>query len=211
MRIRSLWGECDMKQAVAWTGAVVILAGVLATSAGAQGQPPAAVSADKAKELVTLMAAQKLESFAAKDGEDTLRFVAVLVVPNVQLLMVSCKYTRDNDIEYALYHKQYQNAYQDLRSGVFGSDRFIVDDAQMNGLVALPGKNPQYDAVTIDAAKVVFDGMFGDGKGRNAKKPLTDVYMKSFADADARYARLLDILIAQLKAGKVLAAPSAMR
>ena len=35
--------------------------------------------------------------------------------------------------------------------------------------------------------------------------------MKSFADADARYARLLDILIAQLKAGKVLAAPSAMR
>ncbi len=84
-----------MKQAVAWrTGAVLILAGALATSAGAQGQAPAAVSAEKAKELVTLMAAQKLESFAARDGENTLRFVAVLVVPNVQLLMVSCEYTR---------------------------------------------------------------------------------------------------------------------
>jgi hypothetical protein len=200
-----------MKQTVARTGAVVILAAALATSAGAQAQTPAAVSAEKAKELVALMTAQKLESFAARDGENTLRFVAALVVPNVQLLLVSCKYTRDNDIEYALYHKQYSNAYQDLRSGVFGSEKFMVDDAQMNGLVAVPGKNLQLDAVTMDTTKVVFDGMFGDGKGRNAKKPLTDVYMKSFTEADAKYARLLDVLIAQLKAGKVLAAPSAMR
>jgi hypothetical protein len=51
----------------------------------------------------------------------------------------------------------------------------------------------------------------GDGKGRNAKNPLTDVYMKTFSDADARYARLLDVLIAQLKGGKLLDAPSTMR
>ena len=125
--------------------------------------------------------------------------------------MVSCKYTQKNDIEYSLYTKQYQTAYQDLRSGVFGSERFFVDDAQLNGLVAVPGKNPQHDAIMIEKDRHTFDGLFGDGKGRNAKNPLTDVYMKTFSDADARYARLLDVLIAQLKSGKVLDAPSAMR
>lgn len=198
-----------MRQSALWTGAVLSLASALAVGAGAQA--PASATSQKAKELVSLMAAQKLETFAARDGENTARYVAALVVPNVQLLVVSGRYIRENDIEYALFHKEYQNAYQDLRSGVFGSDRFFVDDAQMDGLVAVPGKNPQHDAVTIETTKVVFDGLFGDGKGRNAKKPLTEVYMKTFADADARYAHLLDVLIAQLKAGKLLAAPSAMR
>jgi hypothetical protein len=198
-----------MKQAAISIGSLLILVGGMVASTGAQA--PASVSTDKAKELVSLMAAQKLESFAARDGENTLRYVAVLVVPNVQILVVSCKYTRDNDIEYSLYHKQYQNAYQDLRSGVFGSDRFFVDDAQMNGLIAVPGKNPQHDAIMLEKDRHVFDGLFGDGKGRNAKKPLTDAYMKTFSDADARYAHLLDVLIAQLKTGKVLDAPSAMR
>jgi hypothetical protein len=198
-----------MKHAASSFGAVLTMVGAMVAAAGAQS--PASVSTDKVKELSTLMAARKLESFAARDGEDTQRYVAVLVIPNVQLLMVSCKYTQKNDIEYSLYTKQYHVAYQDLRSGVFGSDRFFVDDAQLNGLVALPGKNPQHDAVTIEKDEHIFDGMFGDGKGRNAKKPLTDVYMKTYSDADARYSRLLDVLIAQLKGGKLLDAPSAMR
>jgi hypothetical protein len=169
---------------------------------GAQTQAPAVASTEKAKELASLMAAQKLESYAARDGENTGRYVAVLVIPNVQMMVVSARYIRENDIEYALFHKQYSNAYQDLRSGVYGSDRFFVDDAQMNGLVAIPGKNPQHDSVTIDKDLRTFDGLFGNGKGRDAKKPLTEDYMKSFADADARYCHLLDVLIAQLKSGK---------
>ena len=198
-----------MKQAAISIGSVVLMVGGLAAGVGAQA--PASVTTEKAKELASLMAAQKLEAFAARDGESTSRYVAVLVIPNVQMLVVSCKYSRDNDIEYSLYHKEYQNAYQDLRSGVFGTERFFVDDAQVNGLVAVPGKNPQHDAIMIEKDRHIFDGLFGDGKGRNAKKPLTDVYMKTFSDADARYAHLLDVLIARLKAGKVLDAPRAMR
>jgi hypothetical protein len=198
-----------MKQATISFGAALTI--VAAMVAGPRAQAPASVSTDKARELASLMAAQKLEAFAARDGEDTQRYVAVLVIPNVQLLVVSCKYTQKNDIEYSLYTKQYQTAYQDLRSGVFGSERFFVDDAQLNGLVAVPGKNPQHDAISIEKDRHIFDGLFGDGKGRNAKNPLTDVYMKTFSDADARYARLLDVLIAQLKSGKLLDAPSAMR
>ena len=198
-----------MKQSAISIGSALAIVAGMTAAAGAQA--PASVTGAKARELASLMAAQKLESFAARDGDNTSRYVAVLVIPNVQMLVVSCKYTQHNDIEYSLYTKQYQTAYQDLRSGVFGSERFFVDDAELNGLVAVPGKNPQHDAIMIDKDRHIFDGMFGDGKGRNAKKPLTDVYMKTFSDADARYARLLDVLIAQLKSGKVLDAPSAMR
>lgn len=189
----------------------VAVATMFAMVAGVGAQAPASVSTEKAKELASLMAARKLEAFAARDGEDTQRYVAVLVIPNLQLLLVSCKYTQKNDIEYSLYTKNYQTAYQDIRSGVYGSERFFVDDAEMNGLVAVPGKNPQHDAIMIDKDRHTFDGLFGDGKGRNAKKPLTEVYMKTYSDADARYARLLDVLLAQLKAGKVVDAPGAMR
>jgi hypothetical protein len=198
-----------MRQSAISIGSVLML--VVGLVAGAGAQAPASVSGDKARELASLMAAQKLESFAARDGEDTQRYVAVLVIPNVQLLAVSGKYSQKNDIEYSLYTKKYQNAYQDLRSGIFASERFFVDDAQLDGLVAVPGKNPQHDAIMIEKDRHTFDGQFGDGKGRNAKKPLTDVYMKTFSDADARYARLLDVLIAQLKTGKLLDASGAMR
>ena len=190
-------------------GSALVIVGAMVAAPGAQA--PASVTSQKAKELASLMAAQKLESFATRDGEETSRYVAVLVIPNVQLLLVSCKYTQRNDIDYSLYTKQYHTAYQDLRSGVFGSERFFVDDAQLDGLVAVPGKNPQHDAIMIEKDQHIFDGQFGDGKGRNAKKPLTDAYMKTFSDADARYSQLLDVLIAKLKAGKVLDAPSTMR
>ena len=202
-----------MKQPAATFLACVISGALIA---GASAPPQAAVSvssasADKAKEFATLMGERKLETFAARIGDLPGTYVAVLVVPNVQLLLVSAKYSRHNDIEYSLYHKQYQNAYQDLRSGIFGTEHFFVDDAQLNGLVAMPGKNPQIDAIMIEKDRYTFDGQHGDGKGRNAKKPLTEVYMKTFADADAKYGQLLEILLTQLKAAKTLDAPGTLR
>jgi hypothetical protein len=201
-----------MKKLVTGLTWVVVIAGAAGVVMAGQAAPAnGGASSAKAKEVASLMAAKKLETFATKDPEQSKQYVAVLLVPDVQLLLVSAVYSRDNDIEYSLYHKQYQNAYSDLRSGVYGSNRFLVDDVQINGLVAVPGKNPMHDAVMIDTTKHVFDGLFGDGKGRNAKKPLEQVYMKAFTDAEARYTKLLDLLIAQLKAGEKVTAPLAMR
>src|SRR5262245_1185201 len=133
-----------MRQSAISIGSALMIAAGMAAGAGAQA--PASATGAKAKELASLMAAKKLDSFAARDGENTSRYVAVLVIPNVQMLLVSSKYAQHNDIEYSLYTKNYQTAYQDLRSGVHGSERFFVDDAELNGLVAVPGKNPQHDA-----------------------------------------------------------------
>lgn len=165
----------------------------------AQGPGGATESGAKAKELAALMQAKKLESFAAKDAMQPGRYVAVIVVPGVQLLVVSASYSRTNDIEYSLYNKKFQDAYLDLKSGALSADRFFVDDAMCDGLVAVPGRNPLHDTVHMDGAKFVFDGDFVDPKKKNTKKIPEDQYRKTFALADMRYAKALDLLIAELK------------
>jgi len=184
------------RRALALSLAVAVMAGVpLRAQAPAAGSESAA----KAKELAALLQAKKLEAFAARDGMTPGRYVAAIVVPGVQLLVVSASYSRANDIEYSLYNKKYQDAYLDLKSGALSTDRFFVDDAMCDGLVAVPGKNPQHDSVSMDGAKIVFDGDFVDPRKKNSKKIPEDQYRKNFAAADTRYARALDLLLIELK------------
>ena len=176
--------------------AVALTAGV---TVRAQAPSAATESAAKAKELAALLQAKKLEAFAARDAMQPGRYVAAIVVPGVQLLVVSASYSRTNDIEYSLYNKKFQDAYLDLKSGALSTDRFFVDDAMCDGLVAVPGKNPLHDSVHMDGAKIVFDGDFVDPKKKNTKKMPEDVYRKNYAAADMRYAKALDLLITELK------------
>ena len=179
----------------------LLLAVALTAGVAVRAQAPSAAteSAAKAKELAALLQAKKLEAFAARDAMQPGRYVAAIVVPGVQLLVVSAAYSRVNDIEYSLYNKKFQDAYLDLKSGALSTDRFFVDDAMCDGLVAVPGKSPLHDAVHMDGAKVVFDGDFVDPKKKNTKKIPEDVYRKNFATADMRYAKALDLLITELK------------
>ena len=87
---------------------------------------PVAASAGEAKELVTLLQSKKLEAFAVPDPSHAGRFVAVLHVPNVQLLVVAASYERASDIEYRIYQKDFQGAYADLRSGIMSSNRVLI-------------------------------------------------------------------------------------
>lgn len=179
--------------------ALLLAVGLMAGVALRAQAPSASESGAKAKELAALLQAKKLEAFAVRDAMQPGRYVAAIVVPGVQLLVVSASYSRANDIEYSLYNKKFQDAYLDLKSGALSTDRFFVDDARCDGLVAVPGKNPLHDAVHMDGAKVVFDGDFVDPKKKNSKKIPEDVYRKNFATADMRYAKALDLLITELK------------
>jgi len=180
-------------------GVVAILAGVAAGVLAQSPAAPASASAAKAKELVALLTEKKVEGVTAKDPEQATRFVAALLVPNVQLLVVSATYSRPMDMEYRLYKKDFMNAYLDLKSSALASEKVFVDDALGDGLVALPGKNLAHDSVTTGADTIVFNGDFADPRRRNQKKISQDDYMKAFADADQRYARMLGLLIEQLK------------
>ena len=121
-------------------GAAIVL------TAQAPTAPPAA-SSPKAKELVTLLQARKLEAFAARDATQAGRFVAALLVPNVQLLAVSATYSRPLDIEYYLYQKDFMSAYVNLNSSTLITEKVFIEDARHDGLIALPGKTLGYKKI----------------------------------------------------------------
>jgi hypothetical protein len=170
-------------------------AGVLATS---QAPPPA--SGGKARELSGLLKTRKLESFATRDAANPSRFVAVMTVPDVQLLVVGASYSRPTDIEFYLYQKDYRTAYRELRSGSLASDRFVVEDYLSDGLVAVPAKDAAPDAVGDGDTQQVFEG-FADPRKRNDKRQAQEPYLKAFGEADQKYAALLEVLVAAIKKG----------
>jgi hypothetical protein len=161
---------------------------------------PPGNSPAKAKELVGLLTTKKLESFVVREGSEAGRYVAVLLVPNVQLLLVAATYERPNDIEYYVYNKTPMNAYQDLRSSVLSKKRVFIEDVFCDGLVPQPAKGQAVmDTVTVESEKTVFDGIFADPKKKDPKKISLEDYTKNFTAADDRYSRLLGLLLDELK------------
>ena len=143
--------------------------------------------------------AKKLEAFAVKDSTENGRFIAVLLVPGVQLLVVSAAYDPPSDMEYRIRERDYMTAYQDLNQSIYAKDKVFVEDAYCDGLSAKPA-NGITDSVTIGTKKSVFDGQFADPKKKpDPKKISQDDYFKAFTDADARYTHFLTMLIEGLK------------
>ena len=183
--------------------AFVIAAGVAANLfAQAPTPPPASTSTPGAKEFVSLLEARKLEAFAVRDEANAGQFIAALHVPGVQLMVVSALYKQPSHIEYRLYHKDYMSAYQDLRSGMLADNRIIIVDSSGDGLLAIPRKDTGRDTYTASGTAQTFDGDFADPRRKNQKKISQDDYFKAYGEADARYAKLLEILLVELKKQK---------
>ena len=192
----------------------LVLTGTVGVRLMAQAaMPPPSTSAAKAKELVGLLQARKLESFAARMPNEAGRYLAVLLVPNAQLLAISASYGRPTDMEYYLHNKEYQNAYTNLSSSTLSEDKLFFEDALHDGLVAVPGKSPVSDAVRIGSARHDFNGVFLDPRRKNpAAKMTQEDYFKAFVSADERYAKILDVLITELKKpAPPLALPAPLR
>ena len=107
-----------------------------------QRSPPASTSAAKAKELAALLQARKLEAFAARMpnaarplcGRDRRAWRPVAgdlgVLRRADGHRVSCT-TRNS-----------RTRTTNLKLATLSTDRFFVDDALRDGLVAVPGRNP---------------------------------------------------------------------
>jgi len=179
---------------VGLVAAVVLAAPGLARSADF----PPAKSAVAVKELIALLDARKLDAFAAGDS-DPHKFVAAMYVPGEQMFGVSATSERAGDMEYFLGHKDYKSAYESLRSSAYSKDGFIADDAECNGLVALPKKSEPNDDAVVGTIRRTFDGVFADPKHPDPNKPSFDEYLKAYTDADERYTHVLTVLIDELK------------
>jgi hypothetical protein len=182
------------------------LALAAAVTVAPHGQVQEAASVAKAKAFAALLQGKKLEAFAIKDRRDpakTDRYVAALIVPNAQLLVVAASYTRFMDLEYRLHKQDFMAAYVDLNTSTFSQDKFFVEDAMADGLVITPKRNTAPDGVKIGTREVSFNGEFANPRRRNQEGKITEEdYRKTFADADQRYSALLDLLIEQLKTSK---------
>ena len=173
--------------------------------------PPPSTSAAKAKELVGLLQAKKLEAFAARMPNEAGKYMAVLLVPNAQLLTISASYGRPTDMEYYLFNKEYQNAYTNLSSSTLAEDKLFFEDALHDGLIALPGKTPVADAVRIGSARQDFNGAWINPRRKDPAVKITqEEYFKAYVSADEKYSKILDVLIAELKKA-ALAAPLPLR
>jgi hypothetical protein len=145
-------------------------------------------SAALTKELLTLLGQNKLDSVAALEAKPD-GYVAALYYPGVQLLVVAAKYREPVLLNDRIAKKEYRDTYMDLNSASMPGSKYLVMDLGCDGLKATGG----FD--TYEAAGKQFD-FNGDWK---AQKLSEEEYQKAFADADARYVRMLQALIAHLK------------
>jgi hypothetical protein len=144
-------------------------------------------SAPVASELTTLMRQQRLDAFAARvpDAPDT--FVAAMLFPGVQLLVVTGTPTVPAAAQTQLDQQRYADVYSTLQTAVIPATKVFVQDLKADGLHATAP-----DTVDIVYEHVVKQTTFGRRTG-DAK------YAEAFATADTMYTRLLTILVNDLR------------
>jgi len=150
-------------------------------------------SAALAKQLAAALEAQKLDSVAAKDPDTPDVFIGALYFPGFQLLTISAKYAAPTLLDTRLTKKEYRDVYLDLNSASIPQTKFFIEDMGLDGLKAKRDENRPFDSVEIGGKRTSFDGEW-------KKQQLSEQdYMKVFATAEERYARMLAALLSQLK------------
>jgi hypothetical protein len=169
---------------------ILCLGGLAALATPAAAQPTASSAA--AREFTSLMAERQLDAFAIEDSETASRFAAALLIPGVQLLVVSAEYPSPDDLKARLGQKDYRDVYAALHQPVSASTRFFLIDLACDGLSA------KGDGVDILYEKGTTQTLFnGDWKAQG----LTEAeYRKRVEDADRQYTRVLTRLREALKA-----------
>jgi hypothetical protein len=150
-------------------------------------------SASLAAELTALLDKGKVDAIAAKDPSAPDLYVAALYFQGSQLLVVSARYSVPSILNEKLAKKEFRDVYTDLNSASIFETRVLVMDMGADGLQAKKVET-RVDTYDIGNKSLIFDGEW--------KKPTfasEEDYNKAFADADARYAKMLASLIAQAK------------
>lgn len=169
-------------------GGILAIAGTATAGEGA-----ASKSATLAKELAQQLDQAKLEHIAARDPEDPTRFIGAMYFPGLQLITVSGKYSVPVLINEKLLNHNYKDVYIDLSSASDRASRITVEDLRADGLPTARVKDAPADSYTQGTTSLVFD--FDWKKVKLSQ----DEYMKQITAADEQYAKLLTLLLAEVK------------
>jgi hypothetical protein len=153
-------------------------------------------SAAVAKELVETLDAAKLDGIATADPSAPGAFIAALYIPGTQLLVVGAQYAAPPLLLDRINAKDYRGVYVDLQSASVRGTKVFVQDQGANGLEADADHDQPADSWEEKDKTMAFDGDWKKAKIAEAD------YLKSYADADARYAKMLGALLAQAKGQK---------
>lgn len=150
-------------------------------------------SASLAKELVDLLTEQKRNSIAVRDPIERDRFIAAMTYPG-QLMVVTGKYTVPVLLDEKISFGKHMEVYVELNGAAVPASKVFIEDQFADGL-ALTRKQSPFDSIVLGGQSMLFDG------DHRKKKMSKEDYTKAFTDAEAQYAKLLELLIAQAKAG----------
>jgi hypothetical protein len=175
------------------TRAAAVVAVTLTLSISATVSAQDAKSGALAKQLAAALDGAKLDSIAAPDPSNPDTFVAALYFANMQLLVVSAKYTAPQLLLAKVDKKDYKDVYIDLNSASVPESKIFVEDLGADGLKARREDNQPFDTFEQAGKRTMFDS---DWK----KQKLSEQdYLKAFSGADDQYSKILTALLAQLK------------
>jgi hypothetical protein len=174
--------------------AVLAAVAMAATAVPAAERQGASKSAALAKELVDELTKQKLTSMAARDPVERDRFIAALIYPG-QLMVITGKYTVPILLDEKISFGKFMDVYVELNGAAVPESKVFIEDQFADGL-SPSRKQAPFDSVVEGETTRLFDG-----NHRKAKMS-KDEYNKAFADADAKYVKLLELLLKQAKAAK---------
>ena len=169
----------------------VVAVTVLLLAAGSSAEAQQRQSSTLVGDLASLMIARQLDAVAAQDPESPDRFVAALLMKDVQLLVVSAQYPAPAELQAHLTQQQYRDVYTALHQPSAQATRFFMMDSGCDGLqTGGEGVDVLYEKGTT---QTLFDG-------RWKQQGLSEAaYTKRVQDAETRYSRLLSILASSLK------------
>jgi hypothetical protein len=145
-----------------------------------------ASSASSAKKLTGLMAAGQLDAVAAHDASQPDRFVAALLYPNAELLVIAAKYDVPPALQLLLDQKKYRDVYGILQTSPGASEQVFFIDMLADGLSA-----ESADVLYEPGNKqTVFDETWRKQHALGEHE-----YLAKFETADTLYTRLLQTLI----------------
>ena len=169
---------------------VAALSSFVAIPTLAAAGPQESKSAPLARQLAQLLDAAKIETIGAADPA-TGAFVAALYIPGTQLLVVAGQFDAPAIGTERIKQKQYKDLYMDLHGAAKVGTRVFAQDVSADGLSFKSDENA-VDSWEKANKTIIFEGW------RKAKMTEED-YLKAFAEADEYYARILSLLVAQVK------------
>ncbi len=180
----------DLRRMATRTVLTATLGVVLAAPAAAE-EAKASKSAIQAAALTKQLGQIKQQYIATKDPTEPGRFVAAMLLPGAQLMIVSARYGAPALLNEKVLLGKFQDAYIDLNSASEAATRVIVEDLRADGFAMTKRKDTLRDSFESHGKRVIFDFDW-------RKQKLTEAeYFSTLEAADAQYARMLELLIVE--------------